>query len=220
MGINSRRLGPRLLRRFRYYRRRGPQDGAALDHGGAGRALPHAYHPAPEEGHRQRGSGRYQQEGRGDEPIRDFRQTVEEKGRIGQMLFGGFRRCLYPEQKFQSDPERKLALILDRETLKWLRPVRGQFELLYRTGADTKEYQPDFVAETDGLIYMMESKARDEMESIEVQVKTEAAVKWCALATTHAQNNGGKPWRYLLIPHDAITDNMTIEGLAAQFTVL
>jgi type III restriction enzyme len=35
------------------------------------------------------------------------------------MLFGGFQRCLYSIQKFQSDSERKLAIILDREALKW-----------------------------------------------------------------------------------------------------
>jgi hypothetical protein len=27
----------------------------------------------------------------------------------------------------------------------------------------------------------------------------------------------GKPWKYLLIPHDAVAENMTIEGMAAQF---
>lgn len=51
-----------------------------------------------------------------DETIRDFRRPVDDKSRIGQMIFGGFERCLYPVQKFQSDPERKLAVILDRES--------------------------------------------------------------------------------------------------------
>jgi hypothetical protein len=50
-----RRPRPRLLRRLRHHRRRRPQDGPPLDHGGAGRALPHAHHSAPEEGHRRRG---------------------------------------------------------------------------------------------------------------------------------------------------------------------
>jgi len=27
----------------------------------------------------------------------------------------------------------------------------------------------------------------------------------------------GTPWKYLLIPHDAVAENMTIEGMAAQF---
>jgi type III restriction enzyme len=31
--------------------------------------------------------------------------------------------------------------------------------------------------------------------------------------------HGGKQWSYLLIPHDAITGNMTLEGLASRFEV-
>ncbi len=33
-----------------------------------------------------------------------------------------------------------------------------------------------------------------------------------------AKENDGKPWKYLLIPHDAITDPMTLAGLAAKYT--
>ena len=47
------------------------------------------------------------------ESIRDFRQTVQDRSRIAQMLFGGFQRCLYSIQKFQADSERNLAIILD-----------------------------------------------------------------------------------------------------------
>jgi len=28
-----------------------------------------------------------------------------------------------------------------------------------------------------------------------------------------------KPWMYLLIPHDAIAENMTLDGLARQYSV-
>jgi type III restriction enzyme len=48
-------------------------------------------------------------------------------------------------------------------------------------------------------------------------VKKEAAVRWCANASVHALTHGAKPWRYLLIPHDAIAENMTLSGLASQF---
>jgi type III restriction enzyme len=43
---------------------------------------------------------------------RDFRQPVEEKLLIRGMVFGGFRKCLYPAQKFDSDPERRFATFL------------------------------------------------------------------------------------------------------------
>ena len=151
--------------------------------------------------------------------IHNFRQTVQDRTRIAQMLFGGFQRCLYPIQKFQSDSERRLAIILDREALKWFKPARGQFQLYYKLGTDHLEYQPDFVAETVDCIYMLEAKARNDLHDVEVQSKKDAAVQWCSHATRHAVSNGGKPWQYLLIPHDVITENMTIAGLASSFRV-
>ncbi|MGH8066794.1 MAG: type III restriction endonuclease subunit R, partial [Candidatus Entotheonellia bacterium] len=153
------------------------------------------------------------------ESIHDFRETVQDRSRIGQMLFDGFQRCLYAIQKFQSDSERKLAIILDREALKWFKPARGQFQMYYKLGADHLEYQPDFVAETADCIYMLEAKARNEMQDAEVQAKKDAAVEWCRHATTHTMSHGGKPWTYLLVPHDAISENMTLAGLTNQFRV-
>ena len=111
------------------------------------------------------------------DPIHDFRQTVQERTRIARMLFGGFQRCLYRTQKFQSDSERKLAVILDRDALKWFRPARGQFQMYYKSGVDQLEYQPDFVAETADSIYMLESKARNDMDDINVQAKKDIAVQ-------------------------------------------
>lgn len=80
-------------------------------------------------------------------------------------------------QTFQSDAERKLAVILDREVLKWLKPVKGQFQMFYKTGTDDAEYVPDFVAETPADLYMLESKARNEMTDADVLAKQEAAVQ-------------------------------------------
>jgi type III restriction enzyme len=154
-----------------------------------------------------------------DAPVHDFRQTVEDRSRIAQMVFGGFQRCLYSTQKFQSDSERKLAIILDREALKWFKPTRSQFQMYYKRGTDHLEYQPDFVAETVDCIYMLEAKARNDMQDAEAQAKKDAAVQWCNRAAAHSASHGGKPWIYLLIPHDAITENMTLAGLANQFRV-
>jgi type III restriction enzyme len=154
-----------------------------------------------------------------DEAIHNFRHPVADKTKIAQMVFGGFSRCLYPVQKFQSDTERVLSIILDREATKWFKPGRGQFQIYYKWLADQREYQPDFVAETAKTIYMMESKARKDMEDGEVIAKKDSAVPWCQHAGDHAAKNGGKPWKYLLIPHDVIAENMTIAGLVNQSVV-
>ncbi len=150
-------------------------------------------------------------------PVMSFRDAPQDKSNMPRYLFGGFKKCLYPVQKFQSDPERRLAAILDREAVKWFRPAKGQFQIYYKSGADQPEYQPDFVAETATAIYMLEPKRKDEMDSADVQSKKEVAETWCRNATAHAKTHGGKPWQYLLIPHDAIADNMTLDGLAAMF---
>jgi len=151
------------------------------------------------------------------EPVLDYRQPPENKSNMAKYLFGGFSRCLYDVQKFQSDAERKLAIILEREAIKWFKPAKGQFQIYYKLGGDHLEYQPDFVAETEDTIYMLEPKARTEMDAPDVLAKKEAATKWCQQATDHAQSHGGKPWKYLLIPHDSIAENVTIEWLAKQF---
>jgi type III restriction enzyme len=78
---------------------------------------------------------------------------------------------------------------------------------------DHLEYVPDFVAETNDHIYMLEPKARNEMTDADVLAKKDAAVRWCKHATKYAVSNSGKPWQYALIPHDAIAENMTLAGL-------
>lgn len=152
------------------------------------------------------------------DPVRDFRQSPDDKSHMVRYFFGGFRRCLYPVQKFGSDPERIMAVILDRDSSRWCRPVKGQFQLFYRDGADHGEYQPDFVAEDADAIYMVEVKAVDEMTDPVVLAKKDVAALWCGRATDFSAKHGGKPWRYLLIPHDAVAENMTLAGLAATKT--
>ena len=149
------------------------------------------------------------------EPPVDYRAAPADKNNMAKYLFGGFRRCLYSVQKFDSDAERKLAVILERDAIKWFKPAKGQVPIFY--GADHLEYQPDFVAETEDTKYMLEPKASNQLNDPIVLAKKDSAVKWCANASDHAATYGGKPWRYVLIPHDEIADNITLAGLAARF---
>lgn len=147
----------------------------------------------------------------------DYRAAPADKSNMARYLFGGFAKCLSTVTKFHSDSERKLAVILERESLKWLRPAKGQFQMFYRSGNDHLEYQPDFVAETDDQILMLEPKMATQMQDKDVLAKRDVAVQWCGWATDHAKTYGGKPWRYALIPHDAIAENMTLEFLLKQY---
>jgi type III restriction enzyme len=152
------------------------------------------------------------------ESMLDFRESPADKSNMARYLFTGFSRCLYTEEKFQAEPERQLAVILERDAIKWFGPARGQFQIFYREGGDPREYQPDFVAETAKAIYMLEPKASNKMVDPIVLAKKDVAVKWCSNASTHTQSYGGKPWRYLLIPHDKIAVNITLDALVARFS--
>ncbi len=151
------------------------------------------------------------------EPVIEYRVSPADKSNMAKYLYGGFQRCLYPVQKFDSDPERKLAVILERDSNKWFRPAKGQFQILYRNGAEISEYQPDFVADTDAAILMLEPKRRLDLPSPEVHAKREAAELWCSRASQYAERHGGKPWKYVLIPHDVIAENLSLNALLSQF---
>ncbi|MFS3137010.1 DEAD/DEAH box helicase [Gluconacetobacter sacchari] len=150
-------------------------------------------------------------------PPLDYRISPTDKSNMARYLFGGFAKCLSTVTKFHSDTERKLAVILERESLKWMRPAKGQFQMFYRSGNDHLEYQPDFVAEMGDCIVMLEPKMATQMTDEDVLAKHDVAVQWCGWASEHARTYGGKPWRYALIPHDAIAENVTVEFLLKQY---
>jgi hypothetical protein len=65
---------------------------------------------------------------KGEGEMANFRQAPANRSEIRKIVYGGFQRCLQTAQKFDSNPERLLAVILERETQKWFRPA-GQFQI-------------------------------------------------------------------------------------------
>ncbi|MEZ5323643.1 MAG: DEAD/DEAH box helicase family protein [Verrucomicrobiales bacterium] len=147
-----------------------------------------------------------------DDPLH-FKTSPKDKSNMSRYLFSGFQKCLYPVQKFDSEAERILSVILEREAEKWFKPARGQFQIFYKSGTDSPEYHPDFVGETREKIYMLECKARTWMDDSVILAKRDAAVEWCKHASAHAAKHGGKPWEYRLIPHDTLSENIAIDHL-------
>ena len=155
------------------------------------------------------------------EPVRDFRNTLNEPSRIKQMVFGHFSRCLYPLQKFDSDTERRFAVILERDADKWFKPAKGQFQVFYKLGVEQPEYVPDFVVATAHTLLMVETKARNELGADDVKAKAEAGALWCRHASDHAKKIGAKTWSYLLIPHDLVTeDKRLVDFLSFEISTL
>lgn len=147
---------------------------------------------------------------------RYFREPVEDKSRIKSMVFGGFMKCLYSSQKFDSDSERRFAVICenDANVQKWFKPSLGQLKIYY---GHSSTYNPDFVLETSQYKYICEIKKEDDLTDQVVQDKARAVVNWCTHASKHEKHYDGKEWCYLLIPHTSVQENMTIEGLRSRF---
>jgi len=146
-------------------------------------------------------------------PIQNFRRSVEERLLIRGMIFGGFQKCLYSAQKFDSDTERRFAVILedDRDVLKWLKPPAGILRIHY---SDEDDYLPDFIVETSATLYLCEVKRASEIDDPVVQQKAKAARLWCERASGVSE----KPWEYALIPDTAVQLNRTFASLMGSWT--
>ena len=156
--------------------------------------------------------------------VKPLHWAPDDKRTIGQYLYGGFMRCAYPYQKFHSDTERILATVLERQAKRWFRPASGQFNIYYRSGASQPEYIPDFVAQLSNMLLLIETKKAQEVAdaretATDVKAKADQASLWCKNATDYSKTVGGKPWRYLLIPHDAVAANVTLENLVSRYSL-
>jgi len=111
------------------------------------------------------------------------------------------------ECKFDSSTEQDFAFILesDPEVIRWLRPAPNQFRIYWAN--NSKRYELDFIVET---------KRADEVEKEEVLVKKKAAEEYCQNATEYTSENGGKPWKYVIIGHDTISRTSSFEYTLAK----
>lgn len=152
--------------------------------------------------------------------IYHYTETITPTSAIPTKIFGGFSKACHNLYKFDSKTEKDFATILEQKdngVIKWLRPASNQFYIYW--DHNTRQYRPDFVAETADTIYMIETKKEGEMNSEEVQQKSKAALEYCKHATNYTTNNGGKPWKYVLIPHGAVQLNMSFEYLVKSYHV-
>ena len=73
------------------------------------------------------------------------------------------------------------------------------------------------MAETADTIYLIETKKEGDMDTAEVQEKSQAAFAYCRRATEFTTQNGGNQFRYILIPHDVVKMNMGFDTLVKNF---
>ena len=146
----------------------------------------------------------------------NFRNSAFTKKDIRNYLFVGYKKSLFPELSFDSDPERRFSAILEDspQVLRWFKPTTNDIMIFYESG---KEYEPDFIVETDNKMLLVEIKAEKDVNDSGVQNKASAAKLWCQYASEHALKNGGKAWKYLLIPDIEVLSNATLDALTSKF---
>ncbi len=149
--------------------------------------------------------------------IHHYTETIVPTNAIPSKVFSGFKRACHTLYKFDSKTEKDFAVILEQDNavLKWLRPAGNQFHIYWKH--NTKQYHPDFVAETAGTIYLIETKKEKDIDTAEVREKAQAALTYCRHATEFTTQNNGKPWKYVLIPHNAVLTNMGFDTLVKNF---
>ena len=143
--------------------------------------------------------------------IYSFRDTVEPKSDIPKKIFGGFKKSCHSLYKFDSNTEKLFSILLedDKTVLKWLRPATKQFYMYWDRDKEHL-YEPDFIVETENIIYMVETKASSEIKRAnensndEISLKANAAIKYCEKVSKFNLNNSGKEWKYVLVPHNII----------------
>ncbi|WP_294537566.1 DEAD/DEAH box helicase family protein [uncultured Rhodoblastus sp.] len=153
----------------------------------------------------------------GAESVRNFRMPVAPLGDTRKFVFGGFNKCCYPYQRFQSEQEREFAVLIDSVSesavVRWIKPGVRQFRIEYASG---HEYEPDFVVETTAGKLIIEIKRSDEMADPIVLAKARAAEKWVSYANAHAKDTGATLWTYVMIPHNEVSPSATLAGLVAR----
>lgn len=147
---------------------------------------------------------------------RDYRDVITPVSLVRKYIFQGFTKSYHFQCKFDSSTEQDFAYILenDNSVVRWLRPAPKQFHIYWEN--NSKRYEPDFVVEMEDAIYMIETKAANDLDDKEVLAKKEAAEQYCKYASEYTSDNGGKPWKYVIIAHDNVSRTASFEYVVAK----
>ncbi|MCX8500234.1 MAG: DEAD/DEAH box helicase family protein [Alphaproteobacteria bacterium] len=146
-------------------------------------------------------------------PKRDYKLPAEELSDTRKYIFSGFSKGCYDMVKFDSDSERKLAVILERDNdvKKWLRVSERLFTIAYRIGYGTRDYSPDFIVETSDGFVIVEVKAHNQTDTEEVMSKQQAALQW--VDAVNRAEVSKKSWHYRIVKDCDLRENSSFAHL-------
>jgi type III restriction enzyme len=122
--------------------------------------------------------------------------------------YEGWSRSIFPVAWFDSEPERRVANMVDDDATVacWVRLHINDLPILWNSSGQS--YNPDLIViDSDGTHWVVEVKMDKEMNSGEVRGKRDAAMRWANHVT--ADEKVGVQWRYLLVSE---TDVETARG--------
>jgi type III restriction enzyme len=140
-------------------------------------------------------------------------------GEHKHMIFGRFKRCLHPVQRFQSDSERVLSIMLDRES-KSRSSLHAASSKSFTSGArPNANISP--ISSRKQMARSTWLKPKCARTS-----KTPKSLRRKTLLFLGANTRpivrrriAEKSWKYLLVAHGVIVEDMTLKGLEAQAVV-
>lgn len=142
-----------------------------------------------------------------------YTKEISDKRNIRQYVFEGYKKSYYSQNAFDSDDERRFSVILEEDdaVLRFIKPPLNQLGLFYKAG---KQYNPDFIVETNDAKYMIEIKAANRTDDADVLDKAKSAIQWCSCATDVDTDH--KPWQFKLIPGQEIIIGNTFKYVVGK----
>ena len=149
--------------------------------------------------------------------LKDFSPTrVTDKSESGDRLgpfaralaYTGWKRSIFPLAWFDSEPERRVANMVDGDdsVTAWVRLHINDLPILWNSGG--QNYNPDLIViDADDTHWVVEVKMEKEVKSEDVQAKREAAKRWANHVS--ADDKVGVTWKYLLVSE---SDVQTAKG--------
>ncbi|HCE86520.1 MAG TPA: hypothetical protein DEP08_01850 [Candidatus Jacksonbacteria bacterium] len=131
-------------------------------------------------------------------------------------------RCIYPlsaysrcgegfEKKFMEETLDKSAEV---EAFGKIQERKHPLNISYRDKDGIKhDYFPDFIIKTKDKMYVVETKAEDEMQKAEgngknlIVLKARAAVSWCKTASQVSLPNQPQEWEYFMLSDKTFKEN-------------
>lgn len=142
-----------------------------------------------------------------------YTKEISDKRNIRQYVFEGYKKSYYSQNAFDSDDERRFSVILEEDdaVLRFIKPPLNQLGLFYKAG---KQYNPDFIVETNDAKYMIEIKAANRTDDADVLDKARSAIQWCSCATDVDTDH--KPWHFKLVPGQEVIIGNTFKYVVGK----